>query len=980
MDMPPPQAPPASVSSSQQALHDASQRLGDVQRWLARQQDALPDPSPPHASPDDFLADIDAFWAALVPGAPGEGFISRREAFTRMLIQASRDVARLQVESGALDEQVLPIIQVIARPSPTVRPSYVRAGEIKVNDLPIAGMLVICDDRFPGEVLLFTVSAGWEAFSSIDTLLADVEFRLRQHTTDDGEAVGTPSFHPYEAGRVPFGAVSEHLLSDFRTTLHDAWDDPDGIDALYRSSDLSGLLDPHAMLAATAHDAPAEATRLRRSPPLVVNGVAGRAIRTGAKQLPPLGGRIARIPFKVRARQAGIDLPGRATVSRGTTVLPSPDTLLSPRYIARDVSVPAGEVPMEGIYLIGGRRFIRQGDNLYGVRFDSGMGGWRLDRPGALDPRYSGPLVERHADGLWHYRRTGLTGGSGRPQATARRRISAPASAASEVNQLTAEQLRVLQGELTDRLGLNDGIDLYQRVMRRTTAGAETTQVTAREQGVWNEAMVIARTGRRQPSPPPAPSRNISPELADLSADEIRWMQRRLIRRLDFADGTRAFHEMAYRNAGETSIPAIPSEHVGLWNELLTNVRGRRLQMMPPSPPTPPATPAPVRRVKSFDTEDFTSYERTKLRNQLNRRLGPEQGAHVYGEMAFQQTDHIPALPDAQRTAWDEIVSTIRNQRGQPRSRQTIVPDLADLRPQELASLRDLLKDRLGELDGDMAYRSMALTPSPNSPTPVLTAIQRNAWDEALSDVRARRIRPYNPTLSLSSDLADLSMHEQRMLRTELKRRLNYYPGEALYQDMAYLPAGSPVPSAVSTDKLATWNDALAAVRGQRYLQPTATTARQALDDNLWFVPEDEWPDVVYHYAPRQTLETVGDSAIVLSQSQLSPGGASGIPLFSAAPETPLNQIAALADGWLPARARAPQDTIGSITGAWARIDLRAAVKGINGDAPSFELFRQGGPGSHAFMLRPTARNALAGTARHPLWLFEHVSVHLPSP
>lgn len=542
MDMLPPQAPPAIVSSCHQACDD-------------------------DAVLDEYLADVAAFWSEPVPGTPVEDPIPRREALNRRLIQAARDAALLQTGMGLLDAASLALVQAAVRPYPYALPPDIRLNDVVVDDVPIAGMLVLRDDRHDDRVLLFTVHAGWELFPSIETLLGDLQYRLHEEGEDDAP----PSISLRNTGATAFTGMTEHLIGALEDSLLMAWSADALVDTQSSFPGFEALVDPHAMVTTWTDEVDVSSGRSRRSPPLRPTSLA-RGMRDGLKQRPPIGGRVARLPLTPSGREAAVALPGQVQGGRPVLPLPAADTLFPTRFIVRDVTTPPGPAPLDGVFVINGTQVIRQGEHFYRVRFDAGMGGWRLNATGALDARYTGPLIERRPDGIWHYRRAGLAGGSGRPVVPAKRRASAPASV--DVDQLTPEQLRILQGELCERIGLSDGIELYDRVMRQALPGAQAAPLTARELAVWNQSLAFARHGQRPVPTPPRPRTELSPELREFSADDLRWIQRRLIRRFEFADGSRIFHEMAYRPVGADVGPTMTNEHARAWTEVLKEAGG----------------------------------------------------------------------------------------------------------------------------------------------------------------------------------------------------------------------------------------------------------------------------------------------------------------------------------------------------------------------------------------------------------------------
>lgn len=120
---------------------------------------------------------------------------------------------------------------------------------------------------------------------------------------------------------------------------------------------------------------------------------------------PPLiGGRhVATAIVRSRAAKQGVT---------GTPVRLAPaEVRFEDRYAAHRLRKP-GKPDDEGIFRVRGESYIEQGGTMYLVRRDTDYGRWRLaPARGALDARFTGPVIEQ-IDGRWVYaREVGLQGG-----------------------------------------------------------------------------------------------------------------------------------------------------------------------------------------------------------------------------------------------------------------------------------------------------------------------------------------------------------------------------------------------------------------------------------------------------------------------------------------------------------------------------------------------------------------------------------------
>jgi hypothetical protein len=100
----------------------------------------------------------------------------------------------------------------------------------------------------------------------------------------------------------------------------------------------------------------------------------------------------------------------RGVTTTGVRIAP-PAVRFEDRYAARGMG-KIGRPDDEGIFRTRGESFVEQDGSFFLVRYDTDYGRWRLmPRQGALDARFSGPVIER-VDGRWiHASEVGLRGG-----------------------------------------------------------------------------------------------------------------------------------------------------------------------------------------------------------------------------------------------------------------------------------------------------------------------------------------------------------------------------------------------------------------------------------------------------------------------------------------------------------------------------------------------------------------------------------------
>lgn len=179
MDMTPPQAPPAVVSSAQQATIDTVGRIASVNDWLIEQRNGLPEFPPPTGSmgKDDYLGALAAYWEAPVAGAPGMPAMPRRVAFATHLAAVMRDEATLRGNDGTLAETDATLAAVFARGQNEMMPADTRVLELTVGGVAYPAALILESES--GRALLFMPGRGWEGFTSLDALHSETEERLR---------------------------------------------------------------------------------------------------------------------------------------------------------------------------------------------------------------------------------------------------------------------------------------------------------------------------------------------------------------------------------------------------------------------------------------------------------------------------------------------------------------------------------------------------------------------------------------------------------------------------------------------------------------------------------------------------------------------------------------------------------------------------------------------------------------------------------
>jgi len=263
MDVMPPQAPPAAVSSSQQEVIDALGRLVAVQTWLAGQQEGMPD-LPAHltaSSRETWLASLDAFWRQPVPEAPGDASVARIDALAKRLGSVMRDDAIVRRLDGTLGVAAADLAERFVRMSVAEVPPGFVVRSLRVGDADYAGAVIVYERDDPAIVLRFLPDRGWDAFTSLQDLHSQTEAAWRQRLArrrelpgvriDDIERVVADE-HFVDSSSLQgdvFGTMARRIVSLQREKSDDAWPATDEADASAWSNDhLLAALDLHDTL------------------------------------------------------------------------------------------------------------------------------------------------------------------------------------------------------------------------------------------------------------------------------------------------------------------------------------------------------------------------------------------------------------------------------------------------------------------------------------------------------------------------------------------------------------------------------------------------------------------------------------------------------------------------------------------------------------------------------------------------------------
>ncbi|HVI56530.1 MAG TPA: DUF6543 domain-containing protein [Luteibacter sp.] len=187
---------------------------------------------------------------------------------------------------------------------------------------------------------------------------------------------------------------------------------------------------------------------------------------------------------------------GNATrpVSAGS-FLPDARRWLDPRYAVRDIDLGATRPDALGIHRLNGRRYIRQQELVFELRYDPSFDTWRLVRPDAMDATFAAAAVEPARYGGWRLRTdVGLRGGWVDDAAFPQHRSRSITGAGLEA--LSVFQSWTFQQSLAARLrNGREAVRLYWEV----TSQPYPRFVTLRQHTAWNDALRTARSTPREP-------------------------------------------------------------------------------------------------------------------------------------------------------------------------------------------------------------------------------------------------------------------------------------------------------------------------------------------------------------------------------------------------------------------------------------------------------------------------------------------------
>lgn len=212
-------------------------------------------------------------------------------------------------------------------------------------------------------------------------------------------------------------------------------------------------------------------------------------------------------------------VPGRPRqLTAGHLGMPDRGTRFDARYIAHDVRLKEARLVNDGIYDIGGARYIEHDGQAYGVSFDHDNGTWRLRKPRHTPADYAPPVV-RDNTGQWrHSTKVGLNGGSpDRPDLYDRE----PAGLLIEYRGLTSETAGLSTGDIHHMVqaltgqGLRSGV-LKRLIYDRTHDQPTTATLTRR----WNAALADVHRPPPRIRMPPAP---VAPAFSLKKLERSQW-------------------------------------------------------------------------------------------------------------------------------------------------------------------------------------------------------------------------------------------------------------------------------------------------------------------------------------------------------------------------------------------------------------------------------------------------------------------------
>lgn len=238
----------------------------------------------------------------------------------------------------------------------------------------------------------------------------------------------------------------------------------------------------------------------------------------------------------------------------GVSLTPLP-VRFDERYAVRNAS-RTGTPDAEGIIRVRGQSYIEQDRTRFLVRHDSDYGLWRLAPPrGAIDARFSGPLIER-IDGAWTFAQdAGLRGGMRRfrerlNRLVIRNEVAPPVPAAPEA----APPGRVAPGpNPPPRMALPAVMEPYRAEITAVMADNPSALALVRADGTHMKVVV-------QPRSALILDPHLHPDIAELSAHQRRVLLHEVDSRFPLA-GERAqvIDARAWSRQEGRRIPSRPS-------------------------------------------------------------------------------------------------------------------------------------------------------------------------------------------------------------------------------------------------------------------------------------------------------------------------------------------------------------------------------------------------------------------------------------
>lgn len=804
MDMLPPQAPPAIVSSVDQAERDALLRLADTQAWLHMQQDDLPDPYVSAEDRERFFEDVDTFWEAATPDAslPGREVTTRRRALAGHLAKAARVNVYLRVNRDQLPQAAIDVVRH-ATPSDASPPPTLHISELFIGDEPQAGTLVLQDDTQPDMVLLFGTRTGWEVFPSLDDLLCEVEARLQLHLfqTDEDHALDHVDIHFLRSRPIEgpaFDTIANRLITAYRRSLAHRWDDealcPDWEDRLNAAMQLSTLFDLRRLAATPLSPRPVTLSRPRRSPPVkpvptagsATGRVTGTARRTGAaRRIDDHLGHVAGATQQVAdgiARQLGVGVPAGQALPPSTSTLPRPQDMFSRRYSAPEVTLPPGPEPAGNVHHVDGGSYVARGGLPYRVQYDPSSHAWRLFSRGSSQGMHTGPIIDLGPNGQWEIR------------------FPAPHEEVSRVPQASP----------------------MPTPYDAATSTSRATQIdSAPHTPLFPSVIPVA-----SPMPIDLPPMALS-ELPRVLKDIVR---EELSRQLEgsVVDALALFRRLRRWNDGAPLIPELTAQEIDAWNAAMAGMRDRLRNVRSPSPPGPSVSDqltdtdmgiaTPDILVSSNQLPDIANNVEPTLTELLTPHAAPAAPQKLTPETLENWSDAVNEFVDRPRL-------TTSPEAG-PSSHSPVVPASSVSDPILDAPLpaypfdrssvneRAHILEELGRLmpsaaEAEALFHRIESAFTSHRPVPRLTRIQENAWRGAMAYVRWPKASAYR---ARRMEVAEVSSD----VLLSIRNRLTRLKQSEEYESLIYLRDKNKQIVSLTPAQRKTWQDVLEYVRKRR--------------------------------------------------------------------------------------------------------------------------------------------------------------------